>query len=133
MSNNWIPISIQNESHVETHMFVTLELIVSVWWVITHHGVVSTSVKSFQHNDILDSTPQRWLTHILSDNHYHLMCICEEIDTQKSLKFTLLHTVAYLTVFIQLLCSQLPPSPSITKTLHTFAPYMFCLSTATIP
>jgi hypothetical protein len=34
MSNNWIPISIQNESHVETRMFVTLELIVTVWWVI---------------------------------------------------------------------------------------------------
>jgi hypothetical protein len=34
MSNKWIPISIQNESHVETRMFVTLELIVTVWWVI---------------------------------------------------------------------------------------------------
>ena len=34
MSNNWIPISIQNESHVETRMCVTFELIVTVWWVI---------------------------------------------------------------------------------------------------
>ena len=45
---------------------------------LTTAGVVSTSVKSFHHNDILDSTPQRWPTHILSDNQYHLMCICEE-------------------------------------------------------
>ena len=100
-------------------------VIVTVWWLImpalgchvylwrrrhprlaqihvytVAHGLdVSLQLVLSRHHDILDSTPQRWRTHILSDNHYHLMCICEEIATQKSLKFTLIHTVSIFDCF----------------------------------
>ena len=35
------------------------------------------------------SSPCRYPTHILSDNHCHHMCICDGIGTQKSLKFSI--------------------------------------------
>ena len=38
------------------------------------------------HWAVPDSSPHRYSTHILSDNHYHHMCLCVGIGTRKSLK-----------------------------------------------
>jgi hypothetical protein len=39
-------------------------------------------------------------THILSDNHCNHMCICDGIGTQKSLKFTFIHTFWTFACFV---------------------------------
>ena len=58
-----------------------------------------------QHRDIPESSPHRYITHILSHNHYLPMRICEEIWGQKSQKrYVYKHTVD----FSLLSCSQLP-------------------------
>ena len=45
----------------------------------------------FNHWGILDSTWHRYPTHILSPNHCHRMCLCQEIGTEESLKSTFIH------------------------------------------
>jgi hypothetical protein len=61
---------------------------------------------SLNDRDIPDSSPHRYLTHILSHNHYLPMRICEAIGGQKLQKSTFTHAVD----FSLLLCSQLPPN-----------------------
>jgi hypothetical protein len=66
--------------------------------------------KSFNHRDMPESSPNRYSTHILSHNHCHPMCICDDIVTRKSLKFTFIHTVSTFHCFYALNFRQ---SPSI--------------------
>ena len=46
-----------------------------------------------------DSSPHRYSTHILSDNHYHHMCLCVGVGTRKSLKCTVVF-VDFTTVML---------------------------------
>ena len=39
---------------------------------------------SDNHRDIKSSSPNKYPTHIVSHNHYHHMCICEDVVSQKS-------------------------------------------------
>ena len=50
---------------------------------------------SCNHRDIPDSSPHRYPTHILSHNHCHHMCICEDMGSQKPLTFTFIHTYPF--------------------------------------
>ena len=54
--------------------------------------------KSFNDTDLQESSPHRYPTHILSNNHYHHVCICEGIGTRKTLEFTIISV--YFTTFI---------------------------------
>ena len=47
--------------------------------------------KSFNDGVMSDSTPHRHPTHIKSPNYCHRMCICEGIDTEKSLNLSFIH------------------------------------------
>jgi hypothetical protein len=45
--------------------------------------ILSPSDKLRNHRDIPDSSPHRYSTHILSRNHCHRMCICQDVGSQK--------------------------------------------------
>ncbi len=47
---------------------------------------------SFNDWGILDSTPHRHPTHILSPNYCHRMCVCHRVNSQKSLKLAFIDT-----------------------------------------
>ena len=47
---------------------------------------------SVKHRDIPDSSSHRYPTHMMSHNHCHRMCICEDMGRQKPLNFTFIHT-----------------------------------------
>ena len=55
---------------------------------------------------IPESSPHRYLTRILSHNHCHRMCICQDVGSQKPLNFSFIHTDSTF----QWVCSQLPPN-----------------------
>ena len=179
MSNNWIPISIQNESHVETRMCVTLELIVTGWWLIMsalgshvylwrkrHPRLAQIHVYTVAHGLdvslqlVLSRHPSSpfiimifWIQHHRGGQHIFSLTTntisCAFVknshpevaqihaDTHSVHIWLLLYSFCALN-FRQVLQSQrhcipFPLTCSGWDPLHTLAPYMFCLSTATIP
>ena len=87
----------------------------------------------FNHWGILDSTLHRHPTHILSPNHCHRMCLCQEIGTEKSLKWTFIHMGSKFQCFYAV---NLCPTASIIEVfwipLYTGTPHIFCLPTTAI-
>ncbi len=78
------------------------------WWhSFDDFTVLSSQLASQSLNgtDMPDSSPCRYPTHILSDNHYHANRIGEAIGTRKSLEFTCIHSLD----MPLLLCSQRAP------------------------
>ena len=88
---------------------------------------------SGNHRDIPDSSPHRYCTHILSHNHYHRMCICQDVGSQKPLNFTFIHTESTFHWFDALNFRQTPAIIEISRTqVHTGTPHIFCHTTTAL-
>ena len=75
-----------------------------------------------QHRDIPESSPHRYITHILSHNHYLPMRTCEEIRGQKSQKrYVYKHTVD----FSLLSWSQLPSTCCKHRGMLDWSPHRY--------
>ena len=61
---------------------------------ISLHLSSQLASKSFNDTDMPESSPHKYSTHILSNNHYHSMCIGEPIGTRESLQLTFIHTIS---------------------------------------
>ncbi len=78
-------------------------------------------------------SPCRYPTHILPDNHWHIMCICDGISTRKSPKFTFIDTGSTFDCFYPLNFRQSPSMMEICRNqVHTGTPHMFCLTVTSI-
>ena len=83
--------------------------------------------------DIPDSSPHRYPTLILSHNHSHRMCICQDMGSQKPLNFTSIHTDPTFQWLYTLNFLQLPVIKEISRTqVHTGTPHVFCHTTTVI-
>jgi hypothetical protein len=60
--------------------------------------------KSFNDTDMPESSPHRYPSHILSDNHSHHMCICVGIGTRENRSNSRL----YLCISLLLICPLVP-------------------------
>jgi hypothetical protein len=82
---------------------------------------------SGNHRDIPDSSPHRYPTHMLSHNHCHRMCICQDMDSPKTLNFTFIHTDSTFQCFYAVNIRHTPAITEILRTLkstqvpHTYA------------
>jgi len=87
-----------------------------------------------KYRGIPESSPHRYPTHILSHNHYHRMCICEETEGQKSKKSTFIPTQSTFRCFHALYFG---PTVSNMETfwthVHAGTSHTFCLTTTTFP
>ena len=89
--------------------------------------------KSSNHRDILVSGPHRYPTHILSNNHYHPRCICEDMGSQKSSKITFIHTDSRFHWLYALNFHQSLWFIEISRTqIHTGTPHIKCHTTTVI-
>ena len=85
-----------------------------------------------QHRDISESSPRRYITHILSHNHQLPMRICEEIQGEKSQKSTFINTKSTFRCFHALNLRQPAANIEICWTeVHTDTPHAFSLTTTT--
>ena len=88
---------------------------------------------SCNHTDIPDSSPHRYPTHVLSHNHCHGMCICQDVGSQKPANFTFIHTDSTFQWFYALNFRQTPAIIEISRIqVHTGTPHMFCHTTTAI-
>ena len=82
---------------------------------------------------ILDSTLHRHPTHILSPNHCHRMCLCQGIDTEKSLKLTFVDKGSKLDSFYSVnLCQTASIIEVFGIPLYTGTPHVLSLPTTSI-
>ena len=82
---------------------------------------------------IPDSSPHRYPTRILSHNHGHRVCICEDMCNQTHLNFTFMHTDSTFQWFYSLNFRQTPAIKDISRTpVHTGTPHVFCHTTTVI-
>ena len=88
---------------------------------------------SGNHRHIPDASPHRYHTHILSHNHCHRMCICQDVGSQKPPKITFIHTDSTFQWFYALIFRQTPAIIEISRTqVHTGTPHIFCHTTTAI-
>ena len=89
--------------------------------------------KCFNDAGILDSAPHRYPTHIQSHNYCHRVCICQGIDTEKSLKFSFIHTWSRFDCFHVLnLCQRASEMEVFWIMPHIGTPHIFGLPTTDI-
>ena len=88
---------------------------------------------SSHHRDIPDSSPHRYLTRILSHNHCHRMCICQDVGSQKPLNFTFIHTDSTIRWLYALNFRHTPAITEISRSqVHTGTSHVFCHTTTAI-
>ena len=82
---------------------------------------------------ILDSTPHRHPTHIVSLNHCHRMCLCHGIGTETLLKLTFIDTDSRFHCFSAVnMCQTASMIEVFWILLHTGTPHIFCVPTTAI-
>ena len=82
---------------------------------------------------IPDSSPNRYSTRILSHNHVHCMCICEDMVSQKPINLTSIHADSTFQWFYAVNFRQTPAIRDISRTqVHTGTPHVFCHTTTVI-
>ena len=82
---------------------------------------------------IPDSSPHRHPTRILSHNHDHRMCICEDMGSLQPMHLTFIHTDSTFQWFYSVNFRQTPAIRDISRTqVHTGTPHVFCLTITTI-
>ena len=82
---------------------------------------------------ILDSTPHRHRTHILSPNHCHRLCLGHGIGTDTSLKLTFIDTDSrFHCLYVVNMCQTASMIEVFWILLHTGTPHIFCLPTTVI-
>ena len=95
--------------------------------------MLSTSANSGNHRHIPDPSPHRYPTRILSHNHCHRMCICENMVSQKPLNVTSIHTDQTLQLCYTVNLRQTPAITEISRTqVHTGTSHIFCHTTTVI-
>ena len=88
---------------------------------------------SGNHRDIPDSTPHRYPTCILSHNHGHCVCICEDMGSQTPLNVTSIHTDSTFQWFYALNFRQTPANRDMSRAqVHTGTPHVLCHTTTAI-
>ncbi len=89
---------------------------------------------SGNHRHIPDTSPHRYHTRLLSPNHCHRMCICQDVGSQKPLKITFIHTDSVTPQwFYALHFCQTPAIIDISRTqVHTGTTHIFCHTTTVI-
>ncbi len=93
----------------------------------------TTTVIACNHRDIPESSPHRYSTRILSHNHCHRMCTCEDVGSPKPLNFTFVLTDS---TFHWVYALKLRHTPAITEIswiqVHTCTSHLFCHTTTVI-
>ena len=99
----------------------------------THRLIVSVVLcsqlppNSGNHRHIPDTSPHRYLTHVVSHNHGHRMCISAGMDSQKPLHCTTFRFSCALH------CCQTPSNTEVSQNgVHTGTPHTFCVTPTTI-
>ena len=88
---------------------------------------------SGNHSDSPNSSPHRYPTHILSHNHCHRVCICQDVGSQTSLKIMFIHTDSTFHWFYALNYRPTLAVITISRTqVHTGTSHIFCHTTTAL-